>query len=247
MSARSKSLEELYLYVKGSPLVLNILGLVSETARGLTVSEISAKLAKMPPSVSRSVSKLVRMGLLESVSVGRNKYFKVKSGIGDTVRKLVDDSVKTAMRPPTFKLLSLEGSVGSIVATELQGVLGKQFDIGRSQSVSGKHLEHSFDIVLRNSKKVAIEIVHASNVKSLFEKLGMWSDLAGTEIQLIILIILGGIKQPYKSFFENLDKGTRPRIEPIFVETSVSELNDNVIRKKIAEPIVEMITSLKRR
>jgi DNA-binding transcriptional ArsR family regulator len=244
--ANPRSEEELYLFIRGSPLSFNILGLVSETARGLSVGEISAKLRKMPPSVSRAVSKLVEMDLLESVSVGRNKYFKVKSGKNELVHRLIEDSVRTAPNPPMFKLLSLEGSVASVVAKELEEALGKRYDVRRDESISGKHLDHNFDILLHNSKKVGIQIIHASNTKALFERLGMWSDLRGTDVELIVLIVLGGMKQPYKSFFEALSSD-KPRIKPILIDTQFSELDDNTVRQKIAEPIVEIISGLKRR
>jgi DNA-binding transcriptional ArsR family regulator len=225
-------------------LALDVLGLVGESSRGLTVTEISEKLSKTPPSISRVLSKLLREGLVESVSVGRNKFFKVKSDKNELVRKLIEDSVKVAARLPVFKIISLESNVTSILVRELKEAVGKELEISTETSISGMHLDHSFDILLRDSKTLAIEIVHCSKVSWLFERFGRWHDLRRTDLELIILVVLGVIKQPFRSFFESIGKEYKPQTETIFVD--IAELDEKTVRQKIAKPIIEMITNLLR-
>jgi DNA-binding transcriptional ArsR family regulator len=248
MVAMSNSDEDLYFFIRGNPVAFNILGLVSESARGLTVTEIATKLNKMPPSISRAVSKLVDKGLLESVRVGRNKFYKIKAGKNETVNRLVENSIRVFPRPPMFRMLSLESSAISVILKELeQGVLRQKIRITAGSSLSGKHLDHGFDIVLHNSKTVAIEIAHSSDVNALFERIGRWADLRGSDVSLIILVILGGLKQPYRSFFETLGTDHKPPIQVIVVDIPLSELNERSVREKVAKPIAETISILTKR
>jgi DNA-binding transcriptional ArsR family regulator len=244
----SHSDEDLYFFVRGNPVAFNILGLVSESARGLTVTEIATKLNKMPPSISRAVSKLVEKELLESVRVGRNKFYKIKTGKNETVSRLIENSIRIFARPPMFRMLSLENSAISVILKEFeQRVFREKMRITVGSSLSGKHLDHGFDIVLHNSKTVAMEIAYSSDVNTLFERIGRWADLRESGIALIILVILGGVKQPYRSFFETLETDYKPPVKVIVVDLPLSELNERTAREKIAKPIAETISSLTKR
>jgi DNA-binding MarR family transcriptional regulator len=189
----------------------------------MTVTDLATKLGTMHPSVSRSISKLVKRNLIEGTESGRTTLYRINPRQEDHVKDIVMQHVKKSILEgsvsPRFLVLLDENDFRTKLFSELETRFGKEIEISQEASTPGRYLDHKFDILLRVRKgKIGIEVTHSSKIEQLFQLMGRWADLHGTDFELIIVVVLGGLKQPVRSFFEETGKEHMPPVRTILVE-----------------------------
>jgi len=222
MSESGKDLEG---FLDTNPLALDVLGFLSQSS-GMTVSDLATKLGKMHPSISRSVSKLVERGLVEGTESGRKTIYKVNPREEKVIRDIVLQYTRKSARggsvPPEFLVLLEKNNFRQRLISALEEKFGKRYEISGETVVAGRYLDHKFDILLGVQKKrIVIEVAHASRKEHLLQMLGSWSDLHGTDVDLIVLVVLGVMEQPYRSFFPSVGKEHRPPVATLLVSLPV--------------------------
>src|SRR2546426_381958 len=180
--ARSKREEEVYVFIKSSTLAQEILSVILRSDSGVTVGTISQTLQKKQPSISRSLANLTRNGFLEVRSTGRTRAYRVRQDKEDQVRRILSDIFRTQEKPSPFLVLAEEESVATSMFESLRKhPLEEEFLVTRRNTVTGRHLNHTFDllILLRNKKTIGVNVVHGSKVDQLLATLSRWTDFKG--------------------------------------------------------------------
>jgi DNA-binding transcriptional ArsR family regulator len=239
---------KLQSFIRANPLAFEIIGLMWDSSRRLTITEISSALKKKQPSVHRVLQRLMKLGLVEKERSGRFTFYDISNKKRDVVDRLIHTSLRfetwthAHVQPPLFMLLSLESRISRILTESLKK-LGA-FRVASNVVIPGKNFDHEFDILIENKLRIAIEIVSSGGKidQRLFEVAGRLADLSRNSIDKVVLVSIGHLHQPSLSYLKSLDLKGSPKLEVISLEEPLCEIDEEVIKRKVVPLLERLLT-----
>jgi DNA-binding transcriptional regulator GbsR (MarR family) len=234
--------QTLDLFLKTNPLAFEITGLMLNSGKNLTITEISNALGRKQPSVHRVLQRMIDLKLAQKEPLGKFTYYTIPEEKKDFIKQsiLAQTRTKVSIQPPLFMLLSIESGISRILNESLEK---NDRMVTKNQAIAGKNFDHEFDVIIEDKNRLAVEIISISDDDNhqLFEIAGRLADLPKTSINIVVLVIVGHLHQPSVQYLKNLNIKDSPQIEIIILDESLSEMNEEIVKRKVVAPIEKLL------
>ncbi|MCL2135642.1 MAG: MarR family transcriptional regulator [Candidatus Bathyarchaeota archaeon] len=229
-------------FLKMNPLAFEIIGLMLNSGKKLTITEISNALERKQPSVHRVLQRLIDLKLAEKEPAGKFTYYTIPDGKKEFIKRSIhaQTRVKANIQPPLFMLLSIESGISRILSESLEK---EDLTVTKNQPIAGKNFDHEFDVIIEGKNRIVVEIISIGDEdnQQLFEIAGRLADLPKTSINTIVLVIVGHLHQSSLQYLKNLNIKGAPQIEIIILDETLSEMNEKLIKRKVVAPIEKLL------